>query len=370
MGGVAAAIGIGGEVAADTAIVAEGIAAGTSVAEGLATGALTDIGGGLALDGTGALIDIGTGSALTDVGGGAFLNASTGALVDAAGSALPEISSGIFQAADGSLLSAAGEPLTQSAVDGSFLNTATGEIIDATGGGAQAALNLADTGITPEILAKYGPMAYNVLNKILAPQTKALQTGGFKPVGQGGLPLSGVPSTGASGTSGTDSSSPKTGMELTPDLSTSNVNYTLGIGNTTPTPTLYNTPTNPAAFSNISPVQQQQVQGFAMGGLADGGEYQEHNPSFYSEGGMENRYVQGDGDGTSDDVAAMLADGEFVIPADVVSDLGNGSSSAGAKILDEFLAVIREDKNDHDPHELPPDSKGPLAYLAQAQKKA
>ena len=89
-----------------------------------------------------------------------------------------------------------------------------------------------------------------------------------------------------------------------------------------------------------------------------------------TEGGMENRYVQGDGDGTSDDVAAMLADGEFVIPADVVSRLGNGSSNAGAHVLDQFLSIVREDKNDHDPHELPPDSKGPLAYLAMAQKKA
>lgn len=365
MGGSAAAIFGGAEVAAEGAVVAEGIAAGTSVAEGLATGALTDIGGGLALDGTGALIDIGTGQALTDIGGGAFLNASTGALVDAAGSALPEISSGVFQAADGTLLSSAGDVLTQSATDGSLLNTATGEIIDATGGGAQAALNLANTGVTPEMLAKYGPLAYNVLSKVLAPATNALAVPtGFKPVGQGGLSAAG------SNQSSSNQSNVSPTPTPTPTFSHGDPNYTLGINNPNVGTNLYSTATNPATMSAPQAQTQAQPQGFAMGGYAQGGEYQEHNPSFFSEGGLQNRYVEGEGDGTSDDVAAMLADGEFVIPADVVSDLGNGSSSAGAKILDQFLAVVREDKNDHDPHELPPDSKGPLAYLAQARKKA
>jgi hypothetical protein len=113
-----------------------------------------------------------------------------------------------------------------------------------------------------------------------------------------------------------------------------------------------------------------KLMGLAEGGLAEGEE--EHIPSFYSEGGlnsMENTYVQGEGDGTSDSVKAMLADGEFVIPADVVSNLGNGSNKAGAKVLDELLAVIREHKQNHDPKDLPPKSKGPLAYLLDANRK-
>jgi hypothetical protein len=108
-------------------------------------------------------------------------------------------------------------------------------------------------------------------------------------------------------------------------------------------------------------------------GKADGGHIEGHNPQFYSEGGLnslENRYVKGAGDGTSDDVPAMLANGEFVIPADVVSKLGNGSNDAGANILDEFLQVIREHAQRHDPKELPPDSKGALAYLEEAQQRA
>jgi len=108
-------------------------------------------------------------------------------------------------------------------------------------------------------------------------------------------------------------------------------------------------------------------------GRAAGGHIEGHNPQFYSEGGLnslENRYVKGDGDGTSDDVPAMLANGEFVIPADVVSKLGNGSNDAGANVLDEFLQVIREHAQRHDPKELPPDSKGALAYLEEAQQRA
>ena len=103
---------------------------------------------------------------------------------------------------------------------------------------------------------------------------------------------------------------------------------------------------------------------------ADGGSIEGHNPEFFSEGGLQNRYVKGDGDGTSDDVPAMLANGEFVIPADVVSSLGNGSNDSGAHLLDEFLQVIREHKRNADSRELPPDSKGPLGYLLEAKRKA
>jgi hypothetical protein len=110
---------------------------------------------------------------------------------------------------------------------------------------------------------------------------------------------------------------------------------------------------------------------------ADGGEIMQddpsipegHNPQFFSEGGLQNRYVRGEGDGTSDDVPAMLANGEFVIPADVVASLGNGDNDSGAKVLDEFLAVIRKHKRDADAKHLPPDSKGALGYLAEAHSK-
>lgn len=102
------------------------------------------------------------------------------------------------------------------------------------------------------------------------------------------------------------------------------------------------------------------------------GGHMSHKPEFFSEGGLgslKNTYVKGNGDGTSDSIPAMLANGEFVIPADVVSSLGNGSNDSGAKVLSEFLKTIREHKRRADSKKLPPDSKGPLGYLTEAKKK-
>lgn len=64
------------------------------------------------------------------------------------------------------------------------------------------------------------------------------------------------------------------------------------------------------------------------------------------------KFLMGDGDGMSDDIPATisdkqparLADGEFVIPADVVSHIGNGSSKAGAQKLYKMMADIRKDR--------------------------
>jgi hypothetical protein len=100
---------------------------------------------------------------------------------------------------------------------------------------------------------------------------------------------------------------------------------------------------------------------------AEGGDV--HRPEFFSEGGLKHSYVQGGGDGTSDSIPAMLANGEFVLSSDVVSALGNGSNDAGAKVLDEFMRTIREHKLKHDAKHLPPDSKGALGYLLEAKKK-
>jgi hypothetical protein len=66
----------------------------------------------------------------------------------------------------------------------------------------------------------------------------------------------------------------------------------------------------------------------------------------YSDGG---RMLKGPGDGMSDSIPARigskqparLADGEFVVPADVVSHLGNGSTDAGAKQLYSMMNKVR-----------------------------
>jgi hypothetical protein len=69
----------------------------------------------------------------------------------------------------------------------------------------------------------------------------------------------------------------------------------------------------------------------------------------YAAGGNP-RLLKGPGDGMSDDIPATiankqparLADGEFVVPADVVSHLGNGSTDAGAKKLHTMMTNVRK----------------------------
>jgi hypothetical protein len=101
---------------------------------------------------------------------------------------------------------------------------------------------------------------------------------------------------------------------------------------------------------------------YAMGGSVDdelGGDYSAMgmDPGNLQKGlfglgyaaGGQPRFLSGGGDGMSDSIVATinnkqparLADGEFVIPADVVSHLGNGSSKAGAKQLYSMMDRIR-----------------------------
>lgn len=82
----------------------------------------------------------------------------------------------------------------------------------------------------------------------------------------------------------------------------------------------------------------------------------------YREGDM----VEGPGDGQSDDIPAMLADGEFVIPADVVAALGNGSNKAGAEKLYQMMHNIRREHRKGKPEDLPAPAKSPLQYIRRA----
>jgi hypothetical protein len=80
----------------------------------------------------------------------------------------------------------------------------------------------------------------------------------------------------------------------------------------------------------------------ATGGISDAG----YNLGGYSDGG---RLLRGPGDGVSDSIPAVigkkqparLADGEFVVPARIVSELGNGSTEAGARKLYAMMDRIQ-----------------------------
>ena len=96
----------------------------------------------------------------------------------------------------------------------------------------------------------------------------------------------------------------------------------------------------PSGDTGVGMNGEPNMQGtrLAAGGLSDLGSY--------SDGG---RLLRGPGDGVSDSIPAQignkqparLADGEFVVPARIVSELGNGSTEAGAKQLYKMLDRVQ-----------------------------
>ena len=92
-----------------------------------------------------------------------------------------------------------------------------------------------------------------------------------------------------------------------------------------------------AADSRFSFAKLKDAVGLAEGGIA---------------GLKEGKFLDGRTDGMADEKPAMiddeqpaaLSDGEFVIPADVVSHLGNGNSDAGAKVLEDMMARVRKER--------------------------
>jgi hypothetical protein len=79
---------------------------------------------------------------------------------------------------------------------------------------------------------------------------------------------------------------------------------------------------------------------------------------------QQSRAVGGAGTGRSDSISAQLSDGEYVIDAETVALLGDGSSKAGAKRLDQFRANIRKQKGSAlAKGKFSPDAKRPEQYL-------
>lgn len=120
-------------------------------------------------------------------------------------------------------------------------------------------------------------------------------------------------------------------------------------------PTLYSPPSVSGQTLYAKNPASSSATLYAMGGAVDG---EEGADDEFARGGLSSlgfaqggqaRFLSGGGDGMSDDIPATiegqqearLADGEFVIPADVVSHLGNGSSKAGAKQLYAMMDKVR-----------------------------
>jgi hypothetical protein len=116
----------------------------------------------------------------------------------------------------------------------------------------------------------------------------------------------------------------------------------------------------PIEFRRLTEEDIRRERGKAMGGritsyddepgMDDG--MMQGGIAALAKGGLPPRYLRGGGDGMSDSIRARiegkqearLADGEFVVPADVVSHLGNGSSNAGAKKLYAMMDRVRRSR--------------------------
>ena len=97
-----------------------------------------------------------------------------------------------------------------------------------------------------------------------------------------------------------------------------------------------------------------------------GGEYNVQN---MAQGGLSalSRFVRGGGTGRSDEINAKLSDGEYVIDAETVAMLGDGSSKAGAQRLDKMRESVRQHKGKAlSKGKFSPDAKSPLTYLKGA----
>jgi hypothetical protein len=87
-----------------------------------------------------------------------------------------------------------------------------------------------------------------------------------------------------------------------------------------------------------------------------------------AKGGALKRYVSGPGTGRSDSIPARLSDGEYVLTAEDVALIGDGSSNAGARRLDQWRQELRKHKGRALARgKISPNAKKPSAYLRGAR---
>ena len=102
----------------------------------------------------------------------------------------------------------------------------------------------------------------------------------------------------------------------------------------------------PTTLAKLAHIKPYIAPTGGMGGMAKGGlpsKYAEaapegHNPEFIT--GLTGYYAQGGGTGQSDDIPAMLHDGDYVMDADTVAAFGDGSSKAGAEVLEHLREQV------------------------------
>jgi hypothetical protein len=111
---------------------------------------------------------------------------------------------------------------------------------------------------------------------------------------------------------------------------------------------------------DVAPVGMGLPQSAAMPQLMSAAQFGYLNAR---TGGM----IAGPGDGKSDDIPALLSNGEHVIDAATVSDLGNGDNDTGQKRLEVIKHKIRSDAGRKNPRKASPKQKGLGSLLNSAR---
>ena len=228
----------------------------------------------------------------------------------------------------------------------------TGGIPTATGPGIETAYantgNLANSGVTPDMLQAPVPETIEAVGSKLSPieENIALRDAAAK-INPQTNPFGDIGNMIKAGYEGFKAMEPKDKLlyggvaSLAAPTIMGMLKKKKELGGITP----YDGPLSKYSFDPASYRAQQLAQPdpyrarYAEGGISDLGGY--------SDGG---RMLKGPGDGMSDNIPASIADKqparlaneEFVIPADVVSHLGNGSSEAGAKQLYKMMDRVRQ----------------------------
>jgi hypothetical protein len=254
---------------------------------------------------------------------------------------------GVPHMADGGLMDILAQYLPAGVMD--YINAASGNVSGTVlGAGAGAALGKLLSGMTQTS----GGVNQGVdMSKVgnIAPKTTSFGMGPAKYVGydqygsQGGSDV--YANTDLYRDLGTPMNAPQGGLSSVPKMAGGGaVHFT------------YGTPIDPMQMMQ----DEQPMQGMRDGGMPESlGHPMVEGRMDYRQGS----YVSGPGDGQSDDIPAMLADGEYVFDSDTVAALGNGSNKAGAAALDKMRENIRAHKRKAPVNKIPPPAKSPLAYL-------
>jgi hypothetical protein len=117
--------------------------------------------------------------------------------------------------------------------------------------------------------------------------------------------------------------------------------------------------------NHLQPVFRSSLPSAGNSFYAEGGRVEGLGEPFPAPGpGHSGYHVEGVGTGRSDEIDAKLSDGEYVIDAETVALLGDGSTKAGAKKLDALRVNIRKHKGAKLAQgKISPDAKDAKAYL-------